>query len=77
MVEDNDFITFDILPPCRNLLNIFDNYNEDSVPAKRSSVDKCINSFGKCLLELRKSTGVRIVNGTCRISGDECDNIIF
>ena len=54
----NDFISFDHY----NKYNDYDNYIPDC-PSLRASPDSTCNSFGMQLIELCKSSGVRIVNG--------------
>ena len=71
----NDYIMYDTLPIDGPILNMFDDYFEDLVPTKRKNMDKCVNTFGRYLLEFCKSTGVRIANG--RVNGDECGSITF
>lgn len=54
----DDYIEFVKFPLNGPTLNIFENYAEDLVPAKRKNTAQCINTFGKQLLEFYKSTVV-------------------
>ena len=58
-----DFIQFD------NTNNVMsdDDYTEDILPPERCYLDdRDLNSYGKSLLDLCKSTGLKIVNGRFR-----------
>jgi hypothetical protein len=45
-------------------------YRADENLSKRNSLDKQVNQFGRKLIDLCKTTGIRVVNG--RHQGDPC-----
>ena len=72
----DDFIYNDNLD--KSVLNAISpicNYDEGSECCKRSSMDMLVNTFGRKLISLCKTTGLRIVNG--RHSQDPNGNITF
>ena len=77
--EYNDFIRFDTLPLDGQSLNMLDYYMyiEDCIPEQRKNVHKCVNTFGKYLLELCKSTGVRIVKVAHSVSFENFYLVMF
>ena len=71
----DDFITNDSLSnSIDDLLNVF-NYEYDINIGPRRNMDKSINAYGRNLLSLCKSTGLRIVNG--RHTGDPDGSYTF
>ena len=53
-----DYITNDSTIPGHE-----DNYAPVDTPSRRRSLDSVVNRYGTCLLDLCKSTGIRILNG--------------
>ena len=71
-----DFIVHDILD--KSYLHLLSNvitYASDIDFTRRNSEDKTVNQFGRKLLSLCKSSGLRIVNG--RHTGDKNGSITF
>ena len=57
-----------------DILGNFD-YENDQVICQRNNMDRYVNSFGRKLLSLCKTTGLRILNG--RHEGDKVGNFTF
>ena len=71
-----DFIVHDILDKSSlHLLSNVITYASDIDFTRRNSEDKTVNQFGRKLLSLCKSSGLRIVNG--RHTGDKNGSITF
>ena len=71
-----DFIEYDVLnTELNDILSSLIEYDFDSPMSERKSQDLIVNSFGRKLLDLCRSTSIRICNG--RISGDEDGKFTF
>ena len=74
-MRDDVILNDDISDTVLDTLSAVIDYRADENLSKRNSLDKQVNQFGRKLIDLCKTTGIRVVNG--RHQGDPCGNFSF